>query len=317
MKTPLLQVEKLRVRLPSPRGTVHAVRDVSFAVAQGEMLAVVGESGCGKSVTAQALMNLLPPSAEVSVAAVLFDGQPLPLSHYPRGMAMVFQNPMATFNPVLTVGYQIAEPLRVLHGYTRHDAEREAVRLLERMQVRDAAQKARRYAHEFSGGMLQRAAIAMALACKPLLLLADEPTTALDVAIQHEVMQLLAELRSEQQLGILFITHDLGLVERHADRVAVMYAGEIIETAATRDVINTAQHPYTQALLAALPAHNHGKRLYSLEGSPPDLRQPPSGCAFAARCPQAMAHCSTQSPPVVADSQHARCWLHARDLCDD
>jgi oligopeptide/dipeptide ABC transporter ATP-binding protein len=305
----LLDIEKLSVQLPTARGTVHAVRDVSFTIAQGEMLALVGESGCGKSVTAQALTHLLPNSAIITAQRATFDKQSLLSKKYQRGIAMIFQNPMATFNPVLTIGYQIAEPLRQLHGYNRKDAEQETIRLLERMKITEATQKAQRYAHEFSGGMLQRAAIAMALACKPQLLIADEPTTALDISTQHEVMALLAELRTEHALAILFITHDLGLVNRHADRIAVMYAGEIIETANTNDVLKSPAHPYTRALLAALPTPDT-KRLLTLEGSPPDLRTPPAACAFAERCSQVMPVCTQQSPPVV-DKQHAaRCWLH-------
>ncbi len=306
---PLLQIEQLCVNLPTTRGTVHAVRDVSFTIAQGEMLALVGESGCGKSVTAQALTNLLPNSANVTAQRATFDQQSLLSKKYQRGIAMIFQNPMATFNPVLTIGYQIAEPLRQLHGYNRKDAEQKTVRLLERMKIADATQKAQRYAHEFSGGMLQRAAIAMALACKPQLLIADEPTTALDIFTQHEVMALLAELRAEQELAILFITHDLGLVSRHADRIAVMYAGEIIETANTNDVLKNPAHPYTLALLAAFPAPDT-KRLLALEDSPPDLRFPPAACAFAERCAQVMPICTQQPPPVIEAQHAARCWLH-------
>lgn len=312
--TPLLQIEKLSVQLPTARGTVHAVRDVSFSIQHGEMLALVGESGCGKSVTAQAITGLLPDSAIVTAQRATFNQQILLRAQHQRGIAMIFQNPMATFNPVLTIGYQIAEPLRQLHGYNRKDAEQETIRLLERMKIADATKKAQRYAHEFSGGMLQRAAIAMALACKPQLLIADEPTTALDIATQHEVMALLAELmneqlRTEEKLAILFITHDLGLVSRHADRIAVMYAGEIVEAANTADVLKNPTHPYTRALLAALPTPDT-TRLLALEGSPPDLRFPPSACAFAERCSQVMPVCTQQSPPVVAAQHAARCWLH-------
>jgi ABC-type dipeptide/oligopeptide/nickel transport system ATPase component len=240
----LLHIENLQVSIPTAKGMVHPVRKVSLQLQQGEMLALVGESGSGKSITAQAIMGLLPNNASVSGKTLHFER---------KKIAMIFQNPMATFNPVLTIGYQIAEPLRVLHGYSKKAAEAEAIQLLERMQIRDAAQKMQRYAHEFSGGMLQRAAIAMALACKPQLLIADEPTTALDVSTQAEVMQLLAELRREKNLGILFITHDLALVAQQAERVAVMYRGEIVETGITRTVLTQPQHVYTKTLLAALP----------------------------------------------------------------
>jgi oligopeptide/dipeptide ABC transporter ATP-binding protein len=308
----LLQIEQLSVMLPTARGTVHAVRNISFDIRQGEMLALVGESGCGKSVTAQAISGLLPPSARVNATRATFKEQALLTGKYQRGIAMIFQNPMATFNPVLTIGYQIAEPLRQLYGYTRKDAEQETIRLLERMKIAGAAQKATRYAHEFSGGMLQRAAIAMALACKPQLLIADEPTTALDISTQHEVMALLTELREEEQLGLLFITHDLGLVSRHADRIAVMYAGEIIETADTTSVLKNPAHPYTRALIAALPT-NTNTRLLALEGSPPDLRTLPPACAFAERCSHVMPICTQQSPPVSEQQHAARCWLYELD----
>lgn len=320
-KPPILQIEQLSVTLPTARGNIHAVRDVSFTIACGEMLALVGESGCGKSVTAQAIAGLLPSSAVINAKQASFRQTPLLTGNYQQGIAMIFQNPMATFNPVLTIGYQIAEPLRQLHGYNRKEAEQETVRLLERMKIADAWQKAQHYAHEFSGGMLQRAAIAMALACKPQLLIADEPTTALDISTQHEVMGLLTELRTEEKLAILFITHDLGLVSRHADRIAVMYAGEIIETANTHNALKNPAHPYTRALLAALPAPDT-TRLLALEGSPPDLRFPPLACAFAERCSQRMPVCTQQAPPVTeekpAGTQHAvRCWLHDMSNADE
>jgi peptide/nickel transport system ATP-binding protein len=250
----LLHVENLQVSIPTAKGMVHPVRKVSLQLQQGEMLALVGESGSGKSITAQAIMGLLPENAVVSGKTLQFER---------KKIAMIFQNPMATFNPVLTIGYQISEPLRVLHGYSKKAAEAEAIQLLERMQIRDAAQKMRRYAHEFSGGMLQRAAIAMALACKPQLLIADEPTTALDVSTQAEVMQLLAELRREKNIGILFITHDLALVAQQAERVAVMYRGEIIETGITRTVLTQPQHAYTKTLIAALPQASVSKQSLS------------------------------------------------------
>jgi len=313
--SPILEVHKLSVSLPTKRGTVHAVRNVGLTIAQGEMLALVGESGCGKSVTAQAISNLLPATANVYAEKAQFNQQPLLTGNYHHGIAIIFQNPMATFNPVLSIGYQIAEPLRLLHGYTRKEAEQEAVRLLERMKIADAKNKMHRYAHEFSGGMLQRSAIAMALACKPKLLIADEPTTALDVSTQADVMQLLAELRTEQQLAMLFITHDLGLVSRHADRIAVMYAGEIIETANTGDVLTTPAHPYTRALLAALPTSHHSNRLLALEGSPPDLRHPPRGCAFSERCSKASEIC-LNPPPTNKDHHEVRCWLYQSDCHD-
>ncbi len=239
----LLQIENLQVHLATEKGVITPVRDASLSLHAGEMLALVGESGSGKSITAQAIIGLLPNSATINKKTFVGNR---------TKMAMIFQNPMATFNPVLSIGYQIAEPLRVRYGYSKKEAEAETIRLLERMQINNAAQKMRRYAHEFSGGMLQRAAIAMALACKPKILIADEPTTALDVSTQAEVMALLAELRREENLALLFITHDLALVAQQADRVAVMYQGEIVETGDTHAVITAPQHVYTKTLLAAL-----------------------------------------------------------------
>lgn len=315
MNRPLLELRHLAVDLPTPRGTVHAVRDVSLSLAAGEMLAVVGESGCGKSVTAQAILGLLPQQAQVNSELASFDGAPLFTTPGLCGqsIAMIFQNPMGTFNPTLSIGYQIAEPLRVHHGLNRADAEREAVQLLERMQISRARERAAQYPHAFSGGMLQRAAIAMALAARPRLLVADEPTTALDVSTQADVMALLAELREERALALLFITHDLGLVAHHADRVSVMYAGEVVESADTGVLLQSPCHPYTRALLGSLPRLHSRTRLDSIAGAPPDLRQPPAGCAFAPRCPQALSRCTTAVPPVVATAQQARCWLPALD----
>ncbi len=242
----LLHIENLQVRLSTDKGVITPVRDASLSLHAGEMLALVGESGSGKSITAQAIMDLLPKSTTISSKTFVGNRQK---------MAMIFQNPMATFNPVLRIGYQIAEPLRVHYGYSKKEAETETIRLLERMQINNASQKIHRYAHEFSGGMLQRAAIAMALACKPQLLIADEPTTALDVSTQAEVMALLASLRHEEQLAILFITHDLALVAQQADRVAVMYQGEMIETNHTQTLLENPQQPYTKKLLSAV-AHD-------------------------------------------------------------
>lgn len=320
--TPLLAIKDLCVTLPTTRGKVCAVRNVSLVIARGETLALVGESGCGKSVTAQALMGLLPDNTDISATQARFENHNLldartRQSLCGKQIAMIFQNPMATFNPTLTLGYQIAEPLRVHRGFTRQEASTETVRLLERMHITDARQRMHQYPHEFSGGMLQRAAIAMALAASPVLLIADEPTTALDVTTQHSILALLSELREEQQLALLLISHDLRIVEQHAQRVAVMYAGEIVETARTQDLLHTPRHPYTQALLAALPQpHTAGsprRRLLDIPGTPPDLRFPPQGCGFAARCSQAMPHCSQQRPTTYPAYQYARCWLYEKE----
>ena len=316
---PLLSIQHLTINLPTARGTVYAVRDVSFSLAQGETLALVGESGCGKSVTAQAIMGLLPERTVITAKQATFDGQSLLNADNRRALcgqkiAMIFQNPMATFNPTLTIGYQITEPLRVHRAFTRHEAEIETARLLERMHITDALRRMQQYPHEFSGGMLQRAAIAMALAANPALLIADEPTTALDVNTQHSILELLSELRDEKKLALLLISHDLRIVNKHAQRVAVMYAGEIVETAHTQYLLETPQHPYTQALLAALPQpHIAGtlrQRLRDIAGAPPDLRFPPEGCSFTARCSQALPQCAQEHPLSYTAHQQALCHLY-------
>ena len=302
-KTPLLQIEQLQVHSPTAKGMVHPVRKVSLQLQQGEMLALVGESGSGKSITAQAIMGLLPDNAVVSGKTLQFER---------KKIAMIFQNPMATFNPVLTIGYQIAEPLRVLHGYSKKVAEAEAIQLLERMQIRDAAQKMRRYAHEFSGGMLQRAAIAMALACKPQLLIADEPTTALDATIQGQILRLLAARCRERRMAVLLITHDLGVAAQMADTVGVMYAGRLVESAPAQDLFADARHPYTQGLLHAAPsARSRGlERLPTIPGTVPSLQNMPTGCPFHPRCTSALPCCTTEMPPTFAQGAHrTACWL--------
>ena len=325
MSEAVLKVEDLEVEFDTYGGVVRAVRGVSYEVHAGETLAVVGESGCGKSVTVQALMGLIPmpPGRIVSGSARLLGTELIGLSQAElnrvRGadMGMIFQDPMTSLNPTMKVGDQIAETLVVHRGMGRAEALKEAIRLLERTRIPEAAQRARQYPFEFSGGMLQRVMIAMSLACTPRLLIADEPTTALDVTIQDQVLELMREIQREDQMAIILITHDLGVVARMADRVAVMYAGEVVETGTVDDIFYEASHPYTQGLREAMPdMHQHGvDQLQAIPGSPPDLFAPPPGCAYHPRCPHAMELCArTDAPEFELKGGHsARCWLKHPD----
>jgi oligopeptide/dipeptide ABC transporter ATP-binding protein len=298
---------------------VNAVRGVSLDVMPGETLAIVGESGCGKSVTLRTVMGLLPAHAEVLSGDIRFEEEcVLQQTDAERNrwrgsrMSMIFQDPLSAMNPTMRIGDQIAEPLRVHRGLSKAQANAKAVDLLEHVGVRDAALRARQYPNAFSGGMLQRAMIAMALACEPKLLVADEPTTALDVTVQVQVLSLMKQLQRDSGMAIVLITHDLGIVASMADRVAVMYAGAIVEYGSVEQVFQRPSHPYTRALRSALPGmHAGASHLPSIAGQPPDLRRDIPGCAFAPRCGFAMQACHRQAPPVVAMSeQHASaCWL--------
>ncbi len=319
---PLLAVNNLQVEFDTYGGTVQAVRGVSFSVEAGKTLAIVGESGCGKSVTVQALMGLvpMPPGRLKSGTAELRGQNILGTSRIDgrdfRGseIGMIFQDPMTSLNPTMTIGRQIAETLEVHLGWSRKRAYARAIELLEMVRIPEAAQRARQYPFEFSGGMLQRAMIAMAIACEPAILIADEPTTALDVTIQAQVLDLMGDLQREHGTAIILITHDLGVVARMADEVAVMYAGQIVERGSVDDIFYRPAHPYTVGLRAAMPSNNPDAqhRLLPIEGSPPDLFSPPTGCAYAARCPHAMRICSTDEPApfVVGKDHYGKCWLH-------
>jgi oligopeptide/dipeptide ABC transporter ATP-binding protein len=325
MTEPVLSVKDLQVEFDTFGGVVRAVRGVSYDVHAGETLAVVGESGCGKSVTVQALMGLIPmpPGRIVSGSAKLLGKELVGLDQSQlnrvRGadMGMIFQDPMTSLNPTMRVGDQIAETLLVHRGISRESALAEAVRLLERTRIPEASQRARQYPFEFSGGMLQRVMISMSLACTPKLLIADEPTTALDVTIQDQVLELMREIQREDKMAIVLITHDLGVVARMADRVAVMYAGEVVEYGPVDDIFYRASHPYTQGLKLAMPdMHQHGEdKLKAIPGSPPDLFSPPLGCAYHPRCPHAMRVCNRVDPGVVqvGDAHQAACWLLHED----
>jgi oligopeptide transport system ATP-binding protein len=301
-KPPLLSVSDLRLTFATRNGMLRAVRGVTFDVRRGETLGVVGESGSGKSVTFQSLMGLLPrPPLVVEGGSAVFDG--LDLLGSPeadlrriRGsrIAMIFQDPMTSLNPYMRIGEQIIEPLLIHGTTTRRDARTRAIALLERVGVTEPERRYAQYPHEFSGGMRQRAMIAMALIGKPDLLIADEPTTALDATVQAQILDLLRSLQRETGMAVVFITHDLGVVSDLCDRVQVMYAGRIVETGSVDQVLRAPLHPYTQALQKCIPAlHPKGAALPALPGSPPDLSQPDAGCSFAPRCALATEACRT------------------------
>ena len=318
----LLDVQDLRVSFRTDVGPVPAVRGVSLAVREGETLAVVGESGCGKSVSALAVLRLLDPNAELSARALRFRGRDL-LALDDAGLreirgaeiGMIFQEPMTSLNPVFRIGDQIGEVLELHRGQSRAEARKAAVELLARVRIADPERRAAQYPHELSGGMKQRVMIAMAIACGPALLIADEPTTALDVTIQAQILDLLRALQRDSGLAILLITLDLGIVAHFAERVAVMYAGEVVEEAPVRELFRAPLHPYTRALLRALPRPGHRGRLDAIAGTVPSPRALPPGCAFSTRCGEALARCATEPPPVVgAAPRLARCWLHAEEV---
>ena len=315
----LLDVEELVVDIATPRGTLHAVRNVSFRIARGETLCLVGESGCGKSITAFALMGLLPRTATRRARSLLFEGEDLTrasperLSHL-RGdrMAMVFQEPMTALNPAYTIGNQLTEVHRRHKRSTRGAARDRAVELLEKVGITAADERLGQYPHQLSGGLRQRVMIAMALMCSPGILVADEPTTALDVTIQAQILRLLKELGHDLGIGILLITHDLGVVARVADRVAVMYAGEIVEAGTTADVFAAPRHPYTRGLMATIPVPGQtrpGERLGVIPGVVPSLIGDVSGCAFRDRCAHATAICAKPIAPRSQAGHYWRCVL--------
>jgi peptide/nickel transport system ATP-binding protein len=314
----LLDVKNLRVDLPTPNGMLHAVRGIDLQVQRGEMLCLVGESGCGKSMTSLALMGLLPRKAQRSADHIRFDGidlQTLPERQVAalRGarMSMIFQEPMTALNPSYTLGDQLCEALRAHRKVSMAQARERAVYLLERAGVPQAADRLRQYPHQLSGGLRQRVVIAMALMCEPDLIIADEPTTALDVTIQAQILRLIRELQKEFGTAVVFITHDLGVVARIADRVAVMYAGEVVETAPVAELFAHPSHPYTRGLLNCIPVRGKtlpGSHLQAIPGVVPSLVGEVQGCAFANRCTQVQAACSHSVPYIALPGQHAvRC----------
>ena len=318
----LLEIRDLRVEFATYGGVVKAVRGVSFSLERGKTLAIVGESGCGKSVTVQAAMGLIPtPPGRITGGSVRFEGQELVglgpgQANRVRGkeIAMIFQDPMTSLNPTMKVGQQITEALRYHEGISGRAARAKAIESLERVQIPEARARVDSYPFQFSGGMRQRVMIAMAIACHPKILIADEPTTALDVTVQAQILGLLRDLQREHGMAIVLITHDLGVVAQMADEVAVMYAGQIVEQGSVDDVFYRPAHPYTLGLKQAMPGDEEGlhARLEPIEGSPPDLFSPPPGCPYFERCPWAMKVCGPEVPPLwpVQAGHAARCWLH-------
>ncbi|MEU3978613.1 ABC transporter ATP-binding protein [Streptomyces sp. NPDC026672] len=309
---PLLDVRDLHVEFHTREGVVKAVNGVNYSVRAGETLAVLGESGSGKSVTAQAVMGILDmPPARIPQGEILFRGQDmLKMSGEERRkirgsrIAMIFQDALSSLNPVLSVGYQLGEMFRVHQGLSKKEAKAKAIELMDRVKIPAAAARVNDYPHQFSGGMRQRIMIAMALALEPDLIIADEPTTALDVTVQAQVMDLLAELQREYNMGLILITHDLGVVADVADKIAVMYAGRIVERAPVHELYKRPAHPYTRGLLDSIPRLDQkGQELYAIKGLPPNLLRIPGGCAFNPRCPKAQDICHEQVPALLPISE--------------
>lgn len=311
LNTPLLSVQNLRVALQTARGQVEALRGLNFDLQRGEKVGLIGESGCGKSLTALALMGLLPPNAQVQGSVALngveLIGMPDEGLCKMRGarIAMIFQEPMTALNPLQTIGHQIAEPLILHQGMSVQAAKLRTLELLDRVKLPRASERLHAYPYQLSGGQRQRVMMAMALSCKPDILLADEPTTALDVTVQKEVLALMSQLVSEEGMGLLLISHNLGLMRDQVDRVMVMYGGAVVESAPTEALFQTRLHPYTQGLFAARPqlGLKRGTRLSTIPGQVPDLSNWPSACAFADRCAHAEASCRASLPALVQVSE--------------
>ncbi|MFD0692761.1 ABC transporter ATP-binding protein [Paenibacillus sp. GCM10027628] len=318
----LLEVKDLKVSFRTYAGEVQAVRGVNFSLKKGEVLAIVGESGCGKSVTAQTLMRLIPtPPSYIKSGSILFDGKTdiTKLSNKQmekiRGseMGMIFQDPMTSLNPTMKIGEQITEGLIKHEGLSKKEATERAIEILKLVGINSPEGRIHQYPHELSGGMRQRVMIAIALACSPKLLIADEPTTALDVTIQAQIIDLMKTISEKTESSIILITHDLGVVADMAQRVVVMYAGKIVEQGTVDEIFYKPDHPYTWGLLRSVPRldTNGDEELIPIPGTPPDLFAPPKGCAFAARCPYAMNHCLEEDPEhtKLSETHSAACWL--------
>ncbi|MCQ2011632.1 ABC transporter ATP-binding protein [Sporolactobacillus sp. STSJ-5] len=316
----LLEINNLSVKFHIFGGTVQAVRGISLNLNKGETLAIVGESGSGKSVTSKAIMGLIPsPPGEIATGDILFEGNDLVKYSKKqlqkiRGkeISMIFQDPMTALNPTMKIGKQIMEGLIKHQGMTKHDAKKRAIELLQLVGIPNPEKRVDEYPHQFSGGMRQRVVIAIALACNPKILIADEPTTALDVTIQAQILDLMRDLQKKTGTAIILITHDLGVVANLAQRVAVMYGGKIVETGTLDEIFYNPKHPYTWGLLSSMPKlHAKTDKLLAIPGTPPDLSNPPKGCPFAPRCPYAMKVCTDHMPEYteMSSTQRTACWL--------
>ena len=321
MSEHLLEVKNLRTNFATGGGIVQAVRGVSLYVDAGEFIGIIGESGCGKSVSMMSVMQLLADNAAVRADAILFDGMDLQKQSRKQmrkllgsSIGMIFQDPMTSLNPLYTIGNQLMEPLRQHQKMTRAAAKARALEMLRLVGINEPEKRLKQYPHELSGGMRQRVMIAIAMCCTPKLLIADEPTTALDVTIQAQIMELMAELKDKFSTATILITHDLGVIASVCSRVMVMYGGKIMEEGSVEDIFYAPGHPYTEGLLRSVPGDGSGSRekLIPIPGSPPDLMNPPVGCPFAARCPKAMRICSMAPAELteLAPKHRAACWLH-------
>ncbi|MCT1901158.1 ABC transporter ATP-binding protein [Oceanobacillus sojae] len=315
----ILEVNDLHVTFTTYGGTVQAVRGVNFHLDRGETLAIVGESGCGKSVTSNAIMRLIPdPPGKITKGSIIFKGQDLAAYSEKKmrnirgvDISMIFQDPMTALNPTLTIGTQLMEGLKEHKKITGSQAKQKAIEMMDLVGIPNPEERLKQYPHQFSGGMRQRIVIAIALICDPDLLIADEPTTALDVTIQAQILELFSTIQERTGVSIILITHDLGVVAKIADRIIVMYAGKIIESGSKRDIFYRPEHPYTQGLLNSVPRLDAKEELKPIAGTPPDLFSPPKGCPFTARCPFAMEVCDKVYPvsEKISDSHQVDCWL--------
>ena len=323
MTQPLLEVRNLRVEFPTRRGTLVAIDDISFEIAPGEILGVVGESGAGKSLTGASIIGLLDPPGRVADGQILFDGRRIDNLPYEamrkvrgRSIGAIFQDPLTSLDPLYTVGQQLVETIQTHLDVDAAEARRRAVRLLQETGIPAAEQRLDQYPHQFSGGMRQRVVIALALAGEPRLIVADEPTTALDVSIQAQIISLLKRLCKEHGAAVMLVTHDMGVIAETCDRVAVMYAGRIVEIGPVDAVIHAPAHPYTVGLMGAIPAMDEERtRLLQIDGAMPRLTAIPPGCAFNPRCPHAFERCLVERPDLIDSGRtRAACWLHAPAL---